>query len=118
MSGHVDGLARLSELHQDARSWRMVFEAPNDLKKYIARKGSITINGISLTVNSIKDNIFDINVIPHTFKVTTLGEIKPKDQVHIEVDLLARYLERLLTGGGSQQDSSLTNSFLAEHGFT
>ena len=95
VSGHVDGLASLVELYEDARSWRMVFEAPEDLKKYIAKKGSITINGTSLTVNSIENKLFDINVIPHTFKVTTLGELKLGDQVHIEVDLLARYLERL-----------------------
>lgn len=116
VSGHVDGLARLTELHQDARSWRMVFKAPEDLKKYIARKGSITINGTSLTVNSINDNLFDINVIPHTFKVTTLGQLKPDDQVHIEVDLLARYMERLLTADQPQQ-SSLTPASLSEHGF-
>ncbi|MCL4158373.1 UNVERIFIED_CONTAM: hypothetical protein GTU68_034110 [Idotea baltica] len=95
VSGHVDGLARLTELSKDARSWRMVFEAPADLKKYIAKKGSVTLNGTSLTVNSVDDKFFDINVIPHTFEVTTLGELKIDDQVHIEVDLLARYLERL-----------------------
>ena len=95
VSGHVDGLATLVELNEDARSWRMVFEAPQELKKYIAKKGSITINGTSLTVNSVNDNLFDINVIPHTFNVTTLGELQPEMQVHIEVDLLARYLERL-----------------------
>jgi len=98
VSGHVDGMARLVKLEEDARSWRMVFELPNDLKKYVAKKGSITINGTSLTVNSVDDNLFDINVIPHTFEVTTLGSIKPDDRVHIEVDLIARYLERLLDG--------------------
>ena len=95
VSGHIDGLARLVELSEDARSWRMVFEAPDELKKYIAKKGSVTLNGISLTVNSVDNKLFDINVIPHTFKVTTLGELRVDDQVHIEVDLLARYLERL-----------------------
>lgn len=117
VSGHVDGLATLISLTDDARSWRMVFSAPDNLKKYIAKKGSITINGTSLTVNSVNDNQFDINVIPHTFEVTTLGELKVNDQVHIEVDLIARYLERLLTGE-SKADSSLSQSFLAEHGFT
>ena len=104
VSGHVDGLARLTELYEDARSWRMVFVAPDDLKKYIAKKGSITINGTSLTVNSVDDNSFDINIIPHTFDVTTLGELKVNDEVHIEVDLIARYLERLLTGNNSVED--------------
>ena len=116
VSGHVDGLARLLSLREDARSWRMVFEVPHELKKYIAKKGSITINGTSLTVNSVDDNLFDINVIPHTFDVTTLGSLKANDRVHIEVDLIARYLERLLTGE-TAPESNLTASFLAEHGF-
>lgn len=98
VSGHVDGLAKLVNLQEDARSWRMEFEVPDKLKKYIAKKGSITINGISLTVNSVEDKLFDINVIPHTFEVTTMSEIKLGDQVHIEVDLIARYLERMLEG--------------------
>ncbi|MFT6705164.1 MAG: riboflavin synthase [Gammaproteobacteria bacterium] len=116
VSGHVDGLARLTKMIEDARSWRMLFEVPNDLKKYIAKKGSITINGTSLTVNSVDDNIFDVNVIPHTFEVTTLGELSVGDWVHIEVDLIARYLERLLTGE-SKASSAISHSFLADHGF-
>jgi len=117
VSGHVDGLARLITLQEDARSWRMVFEAPDNLKRYIAKKGSITINGTSLTVNSVDNNLFNINVIPHTFDVTTLGELKSGDQVHIEVDLVARYLERLLSEQTSV-DSNISQSFLAEHGFS
>lgn len=116
VSGHVDGLAELCELKGDARSWRMIFKAPDQLKKYIAQKGSITINGVSLTVNSVSDNRFDVNVIPHTFEVTTLGELKVGDKVHIEVDLIARYLERLLVGD-SKAGNDLSYSFLAEHGF-
>jgi len=117
VSGHVDGLATLTKMVQDARSWRMVFEAPSKLVKYIAKKGSITINGTSLTVNSVEGPYFDINVIPHTFEVTTLGEINEGDQVHIEVDLIARYLEQLL-GGEKQANSNITESFLADHGFS
>lgn len=117
VSGHVDGLARLIKMTEDARSWRMVFEVPDDLKKYIAKKGSITINGTSLTVNSVEDKAFDINVIPHTFEVTTLGELSVGDRVHIEVDLIARYLERLLSGESSAS-SGISQSFLADHGFT
>jgi len=98
VSGHVDGLATLVSLKEDARSWRMIFNAPHDLSKYIAKKGSITINGTSLTVNSVDGDNFDVNVIPHTFEVTTLGDLKEGSQVHIEVDLIARYLERLLKG--------------------
>lgn len=118
VSGHVDGLGSLVGLSEDARSWRMVFEAPEALKKYIAKKGSITINGTSLTVNSVDDRRFDINVIPHTFEVTTLGELKTGDQVHLEVDLIARYLERLLSGSESDHNNgNLSQAFLAEHGF-
>ncbi len=116
VSGHVDGLAELVELKEDARSWRMKFKAPKQLKKYIAQKGSITINGISLTVNNVADQYFEINVIPHTFEVTTLGDIKVGHRVHIEVDLIARYLERLLIGDSTSK-GDLSYSFLAEHGF-
>lgn len=117
VSGHVDGLAELVALSKDARSWRMEFSVPEDLKRYVAKKGSITINGTSLTVNSVNDNRFDINVIPHTFDVTTLGELSIGDKVHIEVDLIARYLERLLTGS-TKAGSNLSQAFLAEHGFS
>ena len=117
VSGHVDGIAQLKELKEDARSWRMLFELPKELSKYVARKGSITINGTSLTVNSVDHNLFDINVIPHTLEVTTLGDLTIDDKVHIEVDLIARYLERLLVGE-QQSESNISQSFLAEHGFT
>ena len=96
VSGHVDGLAQLVDLTEDARSWRMTFKVPAELKKYIAQKGSVTLNGTSLTVNDVRDDCFDINVIPHTFEVTTLGQLEVGDIVHVEVDLIARYLERLL----------------------
>jgi riboflavin synthase len=116
VSGHVDGLAELCKLESDARSTRMVFRAPADLSRYIARKGSITINGVSLTVNSVSEHEFDVNVIPHTFEVTTLGSLGIGDKVHIEVDLIARYLERLMSGE-QPQHANLTAGFLAEHGF-
>lgn len=117
VSGHVDGLATLKTMTEDARSWRMEFEVPESLKKYVAKKGSITINGTSLTVNSVKDNLFDINVIPHTFDVTTLGDLSVGDKVHIEVDLIARYLERLLSGDAKPTSSKINEAFLADHGF-
>lgn len=117
VSGHVDGLAQLKSLESDARSWRMVFTVPNELKKYIAKKGSITINGTSLTVNSVDDAEFDVNIIPHTFEVTTLGKLMQGDYVHIEVDQIARYLERLLTADADAEESNLSATFLAEHGF-
>ena len=96
VSGHVDGVGRLMERRQDARSWRMQFEAPAALARYIARKGSITIDGISLTVNDVEGEAFGVNIIPHTLDHTTLGDLQPGDAVNLEVDLIARYLERLL----------------------
>lgn len=96
VSGHVDGLGRLVEKREDARSWRMLFEVPAELARYIARKGSITIDGISLTVNEVEDRCFGVNIIPHTLGQTTLGDLQQGDAVNLEVDLVARYLERLL----------------------
>lgn len=116
VSGHVDGLGTLLHRVTDARSTRMQFEVPKDLQKYIAKKGSITINGVSLTVNAVENNHFSVNIIPHTLKVTTLGDLLEGDKVHIEVDQIARYLERLISGDSSDQ-SKLSQSFLADHGF-
>ena len=96
VSGHVDGVGRLLERHEEARSWRMRFEAPANLARYIARKGSITIDGVSLTVNDVEDRRFGVNIIPQTLKLTTLGTLRPGSAVNLEVDLIARYLERLL----------------------
>ncbi|MGQ0699227.1 MAG: riboflavin synthase [Panacagrimonas sp.] len=96
VSGHVDGVGRLVEKHEEARSWRMLFEVPAELARYIARKGSITIDGISLTVNEVEGSRFGVNIIPHTLSQTTLGDLQQGDAVNLEVDLIARYLERLL----------------------
>lgn len=96
VSGHVDGVGNLIEQFEEARSWRMRFEVPPDLARYVARKGSITIDGISLTVNDVEGTSFGVNIIPHTRSHTTLGDLKPGDAVNLEVDLIARYLERLL----------------------
>jgi riboflavin synthase len=86
---------------EDARSWRMEFELPADLSRFVAAKGSICINGVSLTVNHVAGSHFDVNIIPHTFAVTTLGELGPGDEVNIEIDVVARYLERLMTKTGT-----------------
>ena len=96
VSGHVDGIGRLVEMHEEARSWRMRFEVPAELARYVARKGSITIDGISLTVNEVEGRVFGVNIIPHTRSHTTLGDLQQGDPVNLEVDLIARYLERLL----------------------
>ncbi|HEX3915314.1 MAG TPA: riboflavin synthase [Steroidobacteraceae bacterium] len=97
VSGHVDALGRLRRMHADARSRRMEFELPPELAKFVAAKGSICINGISLTVNHVDGPRFDVNIIPHTLKVTTLGELQAGDEVNIEIDVVARYLERLMS---------------------
>lgn len=96
MSGHVDGVGHLLEKHEDARSWRLTFEAPVALARYIARKGSIAIDGVSLTVNAVTDARFELNIVPHTWQNTTLGTLVAGAAVNLEVDLIARYLERLL----------------------
>ncbi len=96
VSGHVDGVGVLIEKRQDARSWRFVFDAPPELAKYIARKGSICVDGISLTVNGVDGARFDVNIVPHTLAMTNLGTLAVNDRVNLEVDVVARYLERLL----------------------
>jgi riboflavin synthase len=96
VSGHVDGLATLISREEDARSWRLRFEVPAPLARYIARKGSVTLDGISLTVNEVEDRVFGVNIIPQTWTHTTLGQRGVGDAVNLEVDLIARYLERLL----------------------
>ncbi|MEW6168453.1 MAG: riboflavin synthase [Pseudomonadota bacterium] len=98
VSGHVDGVGRLLARSEDARSARLCFEAPAALARYIARKGSICIDGVSLTVNDVEGSRFGVNIIPHTLSHTTLGGLAAGDPVNLEVDLVARYLERLLEG--------------------
>lgn len=96
VTGHVDGKARLISRCEDARSERFEFEVPPDLSRYIARKGSACLDGVSLTVNAVEGNVFSVNLIPHTLEITTLGLLQPGDEVNLEVDLIARYLERLM----------------------
>ena len=97
VTGHVDGLGRLVSRREDARAERFEFEVPRSLAKYIARKGSVCISGVSLTVNDVEGLRFGVCLIPHTMMVTTLGQLQPGDDVNIEVDLIARYLERLMS---------------------
>ena len=107
VSGHVDGLGTVTAMEDLGASWRLEIKAPSGLAKYVARKGSITINGISLTVNSVKDlvsdsnskrgeAIFEINIIPHTHQVTTIRGLSSGSKVNLEIDLVARYIERML----------------------
>lgn len=118
VSGHVDGIGDLVELTPDARSWRLSFKAPAELAKYIAEKGSITIDGISLTVNTVNGAMFSVNIVPHTLQETTLANIKVGSRVNLEVDLLARYLERLLLGDkAAQSTQGITRQLLQDSGF-
>ena len=96
VSGHVDGVATLQEEGEEGDSKRLVFEAPGELARFIAAKGSVTLDGVSLTVNEVEDRRFGVNIIPHTAAVTTLGRLRPGDGVNLEIDLVARYLQRLI----------------------
>jgi riboflavin synthase len=154
VSGHVDGVGELVARHEEGRSLRLRFRAPADLSRYIAAKGSICVDGVSLTVNAVQDREFadrieaitaasllhgprlhpgvearragqgcpgcefDVNVVPHTLAETTLGELRAGNPVNLEVDVLARYLERLLLGERAAEPSSrISEAFLGEHGF-
>lgn len=101
VSGHVDGLGTVQKFEQVGESWLLVVDAPRDLAKYIAVKGSIVINGVSLTVNTVNDRdascAFSVNLIPHTVQVTTLKHLKAGSKVNLEIDLIARYVERMLS---------------------
>jgi riboflavin synthase len=99
VSGHVDGLGRVAAIEADARSQRWMFELPPELARYVATKGSIAIDGVSLTVNEVDGHRFGVNLIPHTIEVTTLGDRKVGDPVNVEVDMVARYIERLMSVG-------------------
>lgn len=96
VSGHVDGVGEVVSFDDLGESWRLAVRAPQALAKYIAVKGSITINGVSLTVNDVKGTEFSVNLIPHTLAVTTLNELKAGSRVNLEIDLIARYVERML----------------------
>lgn len=98
VSGHIDGIGEVMALEEDARSWRFRMRAPREIAKYIAHKGSITLDGTSLTVNIVDGAEFELNIIPHTMTHTVLGDYKVGSKVNLEVDLVARYLERLLLG--------------------
>lgn len=119
VSGHVDGLGKILKQYDEGRSVRFHIQAPDDIAKYIANKGSICIDGISLTVNKVEGSIFTINIVPHTVKETIIKHYTLGKKVNLEVDVIARYLERLITGHTTpeNQTSSITKAFLAENGF-
>jgi riboflavin synthase len=96
VTGHVDGVGELVSRHDDARSVRMEFQVPPELARYVARKGSICVDGVSLTVNGARGDRFDVNLVPHTLEVTTLGGLQAGSRVNLEVDIIARYVERMM----------------------
>ena len=119
VSGHVDGVGEVVSLQEDARSWRFVLRAPDELARYIAHKGSICIDGTSLTVNAVNGAEFDLNIIPQTMAETIFGEYQPGSRVNLEVDVIARYLERLVQGDAAADPGAagLSMDTLAENGF-
>lgn len=118
VSGHVDGVGEVVKRWSDARSERFTIRAPESLAKYIAEKGSICVDGISLTVNSVSGAEFELNIVPHTLAETTMSEFIVGHKVNLEVDIIARYLERLLLGeDAAKTGAGVTRALLAEHGF-
>lgn len=96
VSGHVDGVCEVISIEREGDSHRFKFKVPGNLKNFIASKGSVTLNGVSLTVNEVENDVFGINVIPHTMDVTTFGKTQVGDKINLEIDMLARYVARLL----------------------
>ena len=124
VSGHVDGLGTVRQRQMDGRSWRFFFVVPEELGRYIVEKGSVAINGISLTVNGSSADEFDVNIVPHTFQETNIGDLKPGDKVNIETDIIGKYVERFLSAWkpdsqSPQKDAGggINMAFLRDHGF-
>ena len=118
VSGHVDGIGTVIKRWQDARSVRFEIQVPDELARYIAHKGSVCVDGTSLTVNKVNGAVFELNIVPHTLQETVMSSYQQGTQVNIEVDLLARYLERLLLGEqAANKNAGIDMAFLQEHGF-
>lgn len=119
VSGHVDGRARVEDRRSSGDYTLFTFSLSRSLTKYVIEKGSVAISGVSLTVNSCEGERFTVSIIPHTLAVTTLGELKPGDSVNVEVDIIGKYLEKLLMERSAQPEGSgrINAAFLAEHGF-
>ncbi|MBH9402523.1 riboflavin synthase [Pseudomonas aeruginosa] len=119
VSGHVDGVGEVLKREENARAIQFTVRAPRELARYIAHKGSITVDGTSLTVNAVNGAEFELTIVPHTLSETIMAEYQPGRRVNLEVDLLARYLERLLLGdkAAAPSASGISAAFLAENGF-
>ena len=97
VSGHIDRIGEIIDIADDARSWRMTVRVPKNIRQYIAKKGSICVDGVSLTINSVEDSEFSVNIVPHTLSHTIIGDYKLNQKVNIEIDTIARYVERLVS---------------------
>ena len=119
VSGHVDGIGKVVERYNDGRSVRFHIQTPDNMAKYVAEKGSICVDGISLTVNAVKGAVFELNIVPHTLQETTMGQFKVGTEVNLEVDIIARYLERLILGdkAADVKTSGISMDMLSKHGF-
>jgi riboflavin synthase len=122
VSGHVDGIGVLKDQRREGRSLRLFFSMPPGLSRYIVEKGSIAINGISLTVNGCTEDSFDVNIVPHTARETTIDEWRIGTSVNLETDIIGKYVEKMLSGrttvvGESKDVGRIDESFLRDHGF-
>lgn len=117
VSGHVDGVSSVTKIEASGRAWHIWLTLPKALAHYIAAKGSVTIDGVSLTVNELSNDTFRLTVVPHTAEQTTISQLKVGSKVHLEVDLIARYLERLLSKDNGSASSGVSMALLAQRGF-
>ncbi len=117
VSGHVDGVGKIVERNNVGRAIEFWVEMPVELSKYVAEKGSITVDGISLTVNDLRKNAFKLTIVPHTSSETTIDDFQVGRLVNLEVDVLARYMEQLLRGQQAEPESRITMEFLQQNGF-
>ncbi len=117
VSGHVDGLAKISDLYRDGNAWRFTFQADAGVMDFLVAKGSVAIDGISLTINEVSEESFSLAIIPHTLSLTTLQDRKVGDVVNVETDLIGKYVARFLRHGASEKPQGVTMDVLAKHGF-
>jgi len=123
VTGHVDGMAAFKDRRPEGRSVRLFFDAPPEIMRHVVEKGSIAVNGISLTVNGVSESGFDVNIVPHTVSQTTIGDLRPGEAVNIETDLIGKYVEKMVRAWSSstekgQAGDRIDIDFLKKHGFT